>query len=436
MWRNEYVRILGGLMVFAVAITCVLIACTAKKDLGFRAFNIENAEKSSYAFIKQFRDTSRIKKRYLKNECRAMEHFHYDEKHPYLHQRKRIRVNFHFLNSKDSLHNFNPDKGYKYAKQLINYANEKMGRNTQMNLPLGNSTPVQPVPFRYVLSPDPSVPGDRGIYFHYIDEPFFINHGKNSNNYDRSVISELAVNQDSVLNIFYMVHHPDSVKSKTYRAKAAGIALGHSVKLGVNGTKKVDSWTYSSLLNHEIGHVLGLSHSWGKNDGCDDTPPNPNCWNTGPSPCDGAVSNNVMDYNSTQSAYTPCQIARTYRVLMNEKSSKRNLAIKDWCNYKESKTITVRDTQVWNRTVDVYGDLVIEPEGLLISNCTINMPAGSSLIVKGGGQLLLNNTVIKNDCDREWKGLFQDNTNGQEPIISYVDTFYIENVTALTPTKY
>jgi len=433
MWRNEYVKFtiafFLGVLVFAGTIS----GCkTKKKVLGFRALPLENVETSSYSFIRQFRDTSKIKKRYLKNECRVINHFFYDEEHPYLHEKKRIRVNFHFVNSKDSLNNFNPDKGYKYAKGVVYHANIKLKGNEAMKLPEGNTTPVHPVPFRYVLTPDGNVPGDNGVYYHYVDDPFFVNHGKNSNNYDRSLIDKLKVNQDSVLNIFYMVHHPDSVKSKTYRPKPAGIALGHSVKLGVNGSKEVEQWTHSSLLNHEIGHVLSLSHSWIKNDGCEDTPPNPNCWNTGPSPCDGLISNNVMDYNSTQMSYSPCQIARTYRTLMNEKSSKRNMVLKDWCNYNPKKTISIRDTQVWNRTVDVYGDLVIEEGGLLISNCSINMPEKSSIVVKGGGEFLMNNTLIKNDCDRAWKGLFIDDSNGEKAKISYVDTFYIENIEILT----
>jgi hypothetical protein len=315
----------------------------------------------------------------------------------------------------------------KFAKELIYYANGKLRDNKKMNLPEGNDTPVLPVPFRYHLFEDKDMPEGKAIYFHYLDDPFFVNYGDNSNNYDRKLINQLAKDQDSVLNIFYMVHHPDSLLSKNYKATPAGIALGHSVKLGVNGSAKVNSWTHAGLLNHEIGHVLTLNHSWGRSDGCEDTPPHPNCWNKGPKPCDGVVSNNVMDYNSVQMAYTPCQIARTYNLMMNERSSKRNLVIKEWCTLRKDKTIVVRDTQIWNRPVDVYGNLVIEKNGFLMSNCTINMPEKSTIHVRAGGQLVLNNATIKNDCGKKWNGILVDEATNTAGNVSYIDTFYIEN---------
>lgn len=425
---NEHVKIgLYFLTSFSI-IACCLFACKSSQKIKIQQANASTFRKSSFTFVKQFRDTNRIKKRYLRKECKDTKHFFYDEKYPFLHEKKNIRVNFHFVNSLDSAHNFNPDKGIKYAKELIKYANGKMRDNVKMNLPEGNDTPVHPVPFRYVLTKDGSKENDTGVYFHYIENPFFVNEGKNKNNYDRSVINELTVNKDTVLNIFYMAHHPDSIKSKTYRGKPSGIALGHTVKLGVNTAKKVNSWTHSGLLNHEVGHILSLSHSWTKNDGCDDTPKHENCWNSGPAPCDGAVSNNVMDYNSIQMSYTPCQIAKTFRTLMNEKSSKRDLVIKDWCHLNEEKTIIVRDTQVWNRTVDVYGNLIIEDKGLLISNCGINMPENSQIYVKAGGTLLLNNSLIKNDCNKSWKGILYDESSCNSANILYLDTFKLQNV--------
>ncbi len=425
---NEHVN-LKGFLVAIVSSTCFLFfTCNTVKKASLVQANNNNTHKVALSYIEEFQDTQDIQQRKLKRECKSVDNFYYDSKYPFLHQKKRIRVNFHFINSIDSSHNFNPDKGVKFAKELIYYANGKLRDNVAMNLPEGNNTPVDPVPFRYRLTPNPDIPGDDGIYFHYVDEPFFVNHGKNANNYDRKLINELAINKDTILNIFYMVHHPDSAKIKTYRAKPAGIALGHTVKLGVNGSKKVNPWTHAGLLNHEIGHVLSLSHAWIKNDGCDDTPKHPNCWNKGPDPCDGAVSNNVMDYNSIQMAYSPCQIAKTYQLMMNEKSSKRDLVIKEWCSFDKSKTVMIKDTQSWSRPVDIYGDIIIEPNGYLISNCSINMPHNSKIEVKGGGTLLLNNATIKNDCGKTWEGIFFNNSNGKTANVSYIDTFYLENI--------
>jgi hypothetical protein len=73
------------------------------------------------------------------------------------------------------------------------------------------------------------------------------------------------------------------------------------------------SSTYLSI-KHELGHCMGLQHSWIADDECDDTPPNPNCWDE--NQCQGIPSNNMMDYNNSESALTQCQINKMHNTLL------------------------------------------------------------------------------------------------------------------------
>ncbi|MDV7393738.1 M43 family zinc metalloprotease, partial [Arthrospira platensis SPKY1] len=122
-----------------------------------------------------------------------------------------------------------------------------------------------------------------------------------------------------MLNIFLMPHHPDSVASPTYKPHFGGIALRNAVKVTGWYENGVSEWSVRYVLNHEIGHILSLMHTWAYNDGCDDTPHHPKCWNfTDEPPCDSLVSNNVMDYNAYQSAWSPCQIGKIHYTLSQE----------------------------------------------------------------------------------------------------------------------
>ncbi|MEO6132904.1 MAG: hypothetical protein ABIQ02_13725, partial [Saprospiraceae bacterium] len=89
--------------------------------------------------------------------------------YPELMRIKYIRVNFHFLNSTDGRYSMPEDEVTRYAYEWINVTNSNLEHNMKMFLPAGNLTPILPIPYRYVISPDPSVRGDSGVYYHIND---------------------------------------------------------------------------------------------------------------------------------------------------------------------------------------------------------------------------------------------------------------------------
>jgi Pregnancy-associated plasma protein-A len=226
----------------------------------------------------------------------------------------------------DGTGNFNPVhdgmgnanlNGYKRSEQIINAANDALANNQKMWLPNPNTTPTPQIRIRYLLT---------GVYFHN-DTRLMGAYTDGSGNVPG--ITELnntyGVNPDSEINYYF-------TRSLNWNGQ----------ELGGNGVGDIDihagiSSSYlayliapnylpmhTSLLNHEIGHILSLSHTWAFNDGCDDTPTHgyvdangntQQCffWNQPPVTCDWHnVSNNVMDYNNWQNSYTTCQVGKMH----------------------------------------------------------------------------------------------------------------------------
>ncbi len=320
---------------------------------------------------------------------------------------KYIRVNVHFMNSSDSSKNYNYHRARPFGEKLIAAANQHLTDNQKMALPRGNTTPILPTRYQYKISTSTGYEENRGIYCHYDDDLYwFVSRGRNKNNYDRHVIKKYSIGLDSIINIFVVPHHPDSVVSESYAVTSAGIALGNAIKIaGVFETRK-SARAFRGLLNHEVGHVLGLRHTWNANDGCDDTPRNPNCWmTTDQAPCDTAASNNLMDYNKHQNAWTPCQIGKIQFNMSRESSRARRVLDPLWCQLDPKKTITIRDSIVWSGAKDLEGNLEIEEGGVLTVNCRLSIPPHGEITVAPGGKLLLRDALVHNACGKTWNGI-------------------------------
>jgi len=349
---------------------------------------------------------------------------------------KYVRVNVHFMNSSDSSRNFNYPEGVKKAHDLINAANHDIETNDKLFLPPGNDIPALPPQYRLKITPRPGNPDDNGVYFHYDDELYFyVIKGRNENRSKRKVIDTYGVQLDTVLNIFILPHHPDSMASPTYRPSWAGIALTNAVKITGWFENKVTEWELRFVLNHEIGHLFGLMHTWAFNDGCDDTPHHPKCWNFSDTPpCDSLVSNNVMDYNAYQSAWSPCQIGKIHYALSREEHKSRRFLEPNWCELHPDRNIAVRDSIHWKGAKDLEGNLRILPGGVLKISCRVSLPRNAKIVVEPGGTLILDQCRLHNACGDTWQGIEIRQKGPEKGKVLVIGTPSVENTQSPFPT--
>ena len=108
----------------------------------------------------------------------------------------------------------------------------------------------------------------------------------------------------------------------------------------------------------------------------------------------------------------------------------------DYCSGNLQKPTIIQDgNQVtWTTNKMLRGDLIIKPGSQLTIQGTVNMMAGTSVIVEQDAQLILDGCTITNNCGKMWNGIEVWGTPGQSqiPLIGNTNHGYVELINGAT----
>lgn len=275
---------------------------------------------------------------------------------------KIVRVNFHFMLNASGGGNFRsyddgngrPFTGYDYARNHVELMNNICSDNYQLTLPAGNTIPILPKNYRFVLD---------AVYFR---PNWFLPIAQNQL-LETYVYGNLSgkfalygMDKENVMNIFI------SHSALGAGGNASDISASYNPSVGKCTDVRAywreyskdkndgffNDWVRAITTTHELSHLLTLNHTvlWGGgakcgtgcsnfpsdqgggsintecgNDWCADTPTaweitqannclnHPSCaWNNPYNYLD--CSNNLMDYAGAH-ALSPCQIGRIHSAL-------------------------------------------------------------------------------------------------------------------------
>lgn len=184
-------------------------------------------------------------------------------------------------------------------------------------------------------------------------------------------------------------------------------------------------WHGNRLLAHEIGHCLGLHHTWLT---CNQFPdldcPQTNSYCSPDS--DPLCSNNVMGYSNTKSHFTPLQLGHIHEQLS---ANWRKRMLID--TYDGTQDITIAGIETWDYARTMRGNIIVEQGARLTIKCKVSMPIDGKVIVKQNGKLIIDGGMITNysNCDNTfWKGIEVWGTSGatQSVVSGYRPQGYFE----------
>jgi len=294
-----------------------------------------------------------------------------------LSSRLYVKINYHFFRMNDGTGIYQPSDS-SLIKRMTNWVNDMYRHLQPPTIPA-----IPPADTLYDSKISFTV---KGVYYHD-NSDYYIRYKSHCLGI---FYNTYGVNKTSEINVFFYID--------TAFSYGGGCAKTNYITMHNNN---ISSYAAAQLLAHELGHSLGLWHTWERQ--FDDTfyPDD----NTAALPCNNStISNNIMGYNTCGSYLSPKQIGYMhFRLLSNENGFK----YVDCINNAVNDSIIISSNKTINHSTFFDKNVIIRPNATLTIKCKVYLSTSVTITIKPGGRLIIDGGTLTNVCNDEmWGGIF------------------------------